>query len=80
MLAEFFSKLKIDLLKFQVIQCVNKSLIFRLDLSQELDEIQSINLKLKLVKNIQEELSVVFTDKFSYTKSGKLKYFIIEEN
>ena len=80
LLAEFFSKLKIDLLKFQVIQCVNKSLIFRLDLSQELDEIQSINLKLKLVKNIQEELSVVFTDKFSYTKSGKLKYFIIEEN
>ncbi|MDB4684335.1 hypothetical protein OAF68_01590 [Akkermansiaceae bacterium] len=80
LLADFFSELKIDLLKFQVVQKPDKSLEFRLDSRQVLDEAQRKDLKLKLVKNLQKELTVVFTDEFSYTKSGKIKYFIIEEN
>lgn len=80
LLADFFSKMKIELLQFQVIQKADKSMVFKLNLSQELDGFQSLNLELKLKENIQEELSVVYTDKFNYTKSGKLKYFILEEN
>ena len=80
-LTEFFAKINADLLKFQVIQKLDKTLVFKLDITDKLNENQIKKLKKKLEDDIQEEkISIKFTDEFTYSKSGKIKYFIIEEN
>ena len=79
-LAEFFASLKVNLLKFQVIQTVNKKLIFKLDLNGRLNEDEKNKLKNKIILEIQENnILIDYTDKFLYGKSGKIRYFIKEE-